>query len=569
MRVLLLLVFVPGWGFPAAVESGKSNPYDPGKATTIKDPKIPIDQLKLMLKPLTKAELIIEANAWLELLKAKVHQISDARIAVKRQNLQIEEIEQAAEAKQEAKEAEDKARKAEEEARAKGDAKAAKEAEQAALEAKKAAKVAEKEAKEARETEEKALDEKTKAATEDALKKAEEKAKKEAEEKALEGTPVEKAPAEKKPSVPEATTPAVEPEKSQDAKKLKEAAKGKLDVKTTLLENITALEAERTALIDRLEAVLAELGSKGSKEDVDEYKKYISAVSGIVVELSDWDALKATLIGWVKSDEGGIRWAWNLSKFLLTILGAYVLSLILGKVTARATRSSRRMSDLLKDFLTKIVRRTVFLVGLIYSLSALEINIGPVVAVIGAAGFVIAFALQGTLSNFASGLLILMYRPFDVGDIIEAGGVAGKVDSMNLTSTNIKTFDNKSMVVPNNQIWGGVITNATGTSRRRVDMVFGIGYGDDIAKAQAVLEEIVDKNPLVLKDPEPVIKVHELGDSSVNFIVRPWVRTGDYWTVYWEVTRAVKEQFDANGVSIPFPQRDVHLFQETPRQPGS
>ena len=144
-----------------------------------------------------------------------------------------------------------------------------------------------------------------------------------------------------------------------------------------------------------------------------------------------------------------------------------------------------------------------------------------------------------------------------------AGGVTGTVDSMNLVSTTIKTPDNQSLIVPNGQIWGDVITNVTGNATRRVDLVFGIGYDDDIAKAQKVLEDIVDGHNLVLKNPAYVIKVHELADSSVNFICRPWVRTGDYWTVYWDITRAVKERFDAEGIGIPYPQRDVHVYQMT------
>jgi small conductance mechanosensitive channel len=201
------------------------------------------------------------------------------------------------------------------------------------------------------------------------------------------------------------------------------------------------------------------------------------------------------------------------------------------------------------------------IIGIVVALSMLEVNITPFVAGLGVAGFVLGFALQGTLSNFASGLMILIYRPYDVGHIIDAAGVKGKVKSMNLVSTTIMTFDNQVVIVPNGEIWGGVITNVTGSSTRRVDMVFGISYSDDISKASKILEDILAKHDLVLDDPTPVVKLHELADSSVNFICRPWVKTDDYWTVYWDVTRAVKEQFDAKDVSIPFPQRDVHLYK--------
>jgi len=207
-------------------------------------------------------------------------------------------------------------------------------------------------------------------------------------------------------------------------------------------------------------------------------------------------------------------------------------------------------------------------VGVIMALAALEVSIGPLLAVVVAAGFVIAFALQDSLSNFASGLMILFFRPFDVGDVVDAGGVSGKVTSMNLVATTIKTFDNKDMVVPNNKVWNDVITNATGVDTRRVDMEFGVGYDDDIDKAQAILEEIVAAHPKALKDPEPTIRMNALADSSVNFICRPWARTADYWDVYWDVTKAVKKRFDAEGIGIPYPQRDVHLYIEDSAQKG-
>ena len=220
-------------------------------------------------------------------------------------------------------------------------------------------------------------------------------------------------------------------------------------------------------------------------------------------------------------------------------------------------------SKLLVNFLGKFVKQVVMVIGLIVALSALEVNIGPLLAAVGAAGFVIGFALQGTLSNFASGLLILAYRPFDVGDVIEAAGVSGLVDSVSLFSTHIRTFDNKVMIVPNNDIWGGTITNATASDTRRVDMTFGIGYEDDIDKARTILETLLKEHELGLDDPAAVVKLHELADSSVNFVCRPWVKTADYWTVYWDITRAVKDQFDVNGISIPFPQRDVHVYQDS------
>jgi small conductance mechanosensitive channel len=157
---------------------------------------------------------------------------------------------------------------------------------------------------------------------------------------------------------------------------------------------------------------------------------------------------------------------------------------------------------------------------------------------------------------------MLIYRPFDISDWIKVAGVLGKVESMNLLSTQLRTPDNQLIIVPNNSVWGDVITNVTGITQRRIDLVFGIGYSDDIDKAQNILEDILEGHDLVLKEPEAIVRLHELAESSVNFICRPWVKPDDYWDVYWDITREVKRRFDAEGVSIPFPQRDVHLYQE-------
>jgi small conductance mechanosensitive channel len=179
---------------------------------------------------------------------------------------------------------------------------------------------------------------------------------------------------------------------------------------------------------------------------------------------------------------------------------------------------------------------------------------------LGIAGFIVGFALQDTLGNFASGLLILFYRPFDVGDFVNAGGVEGMVNHMNLVNTTFMTLDNQRLVVPNNQIWGSVIRNVTAQTTRRIDLVFGISYDDDIEKAERIFAEIFDSQPQILDDPEPMIRLHELGDSSVNFVVRPWVATEDYWETYWEITKQVKLRFDQEGVSIPYPQHDIHMI---------
>ena len=264
---------------------------------------------------------------------------------------------------------------------------------------------------------------------------------------------------------------------------------------------------------------------------------------------------------WLQNNGAGI--VFRAVTFLLILFGFWVIArMARGAARRGLERSKLEVSSLGREFFVKSTGRLIMLIGLIIAIAQLGIEIGPLLAGLGIAGFVVGFALQDTLSNFASGLMILVYRPYDVGDAIEAGGVIGSVSQMNLVSTMIMTFDNQLLVVPNNKIWGDVIRNITNQETRRIDMTFGIGYSDDIAKAERVLTEIVTSHEKVLEDPAPVIRLHELGDSSINFVVRPWSKTGDYWDVYWDVTREVKRRFDAEGISIPFPQRDVHVYHD-------
>jgi len=333
------------------------------------------------------------------------------------------------------------------------------------------------------------------------------------------------------------------------------------DEQSALLERVAELRVERDALAERTTVVLDEWQLKGG--DPEEYTSYLTAISGVEVDVTDANALWTTIRVWILSPEGGIRWMTRLFMFIVTLIVAWLLARALSGLMRRSLERFGKGSDLLRDFFVKITRQLVMLVGFVIALSMLGFQMGPVLAAMGAAGFVIGFALQGTLSNFASGIMLLMYRPFDVGDAVEVSGVLGVVDSMSLVSTTINTFDNRLVVIPNNSIWGGVITNISGNDTRRVDMIFGIGYSDDIGKASRILHEVIESHEKILPDPAPVIKVHELADSSVNFVVRPWTQTPDFWDVYWDVTRKVKERFDAEGVSIPFPQRDVHVFQES------
>jgi len=332
-----------------------------------------------------------------------------------------------------------------------------------------------------------------------------------------------------------------------------EAGQGKAEQ----IEKNASLREARTAALDRFKIVLSAYETKGG--DVADYEKYVAAVSGVHLDAGDLSATSATILAWLKSKEGGIRWGTNIGLFLGTLLVSWVLAGIVSRIVRRAIMRTSAPSELLKDFLCRMSKGAVFLIGFAIALSMLEVPIGPLVAGLGAAGFIIGFAVQGTLSNFASGIMILLYRPFDLDDFVQIGGVSGSVRTMTLVSTTITTPDNQIVVVPNNKIWGDVITNVTGSDTRRIDLVFGIGYEDDIDRATQILTEVVTGHPKVLDDPAPVVRVSELADSSVNFVVRPWSKTSDYWDVRWDVIRDVKKRFDDEGISIPFPQQDIHI----------
>jgi small conductance mechanosensitive channel len=330
------------------------------------------------------------------------------------------------------------------------------------------------------------------------------------------------------------------------------------------IATLPRLQEEQTVVADRMRIVLDALEARGG--DVAQYRTYLTAVTGITLE-ADVNKTWTIVNGWLRSKEGGIRWGTNLALFLATLIVFKIISLVLGAITRQAAARMKKSSALLRDFFVSMVRKVTMFIGLIVALSMLEVNIGPFLAGIGAVGLVLGFALQETLNNFAAGLMILVYRPYDLGDVVTVAGVTGKVGAMSLVSTTLVTPDNQTVVVPNGSIWGGIITNITGRSTRRVDMVFGISYDDDIGKAQQILQEIVEADERVLADPAPAVMVVELADSAVNLACRPWVRTGDYWDVLWDLNRTVKERFDAAGISIPYPQQDVHMHQVAP--PGS
>ncbi len=246
-----------------------------------------------------------------------------------------------------------------------------------------------------------------------------------------------------------------------------------------------------------------------------------------------------------------------LLALVIFYVGRWVVNRVCNVLTNLAQKQG--MDETLTNFLVSIARWVGLLFVVIAALSQLGIDTTSLVALLGAAGLAIGLSLQGSLANFAAGVMIIIFKPFKKGDFIDAGGAMGSVDKITIFTTVLTTPDNKEIIVPNAGVIGGNITNFSARATRRVDMVFGIGYGDDIKKAKELLEEIIAADDRVLADPAPVVALGELADSSVNFLVRPWVMAGDYWAVLWDTTETVKERFDQEGISIPFPQMDVHL----------
>ncbi|WP_435214420.1 mechanosensitive ion channel family protein [Luminiphilus sp. nBUS_16] len=242
---------------------------------------------------------------------------------------------------------------------------------------------------------------------------------------------------------------------------------------------------------------------------------------------------------------------------VIFFVGKWLANTLTNVVVKLLQRS--KMDDILISFVTSITKAILLLFVAIAALNQLGIDTTSLIALLGAAGLAVGLALQNSLQNFAAGVMLIVFRPFKAGDFVELAGVAGVVENIGIFSSVLRTGDNRELIIPNGAIYGGIITNYSARSTRRVDMVFGVDYGDDLREAKALLRTIILADDRVLAEPEPVIAVSELADSSVNFIVRPWVKSADYWPVLWDTTEKVKLEFDAQGLSIPFPQMDIHL----------
>lgn len=255
-----------------------------------------------------------------------------------------------------------------------------------------------------------------------------------------------------------------------------------------------------------------------------------------------------------------IPWGINIIlAFAVFVVGRWLANMIVRGVKRLMKKAN--MDEALIGFLSSILNAVLLVVVVIAALEQLGVNTTSVLAVFAAAGLAVGLALKDSLSNFSAGVMLIIFKPFKVGDFIEAAGIAGVVEVIRIFNTQLRTGDNREIIVPNSQIYSGIITNFSAREQRRIDLVIGIGYEDDIRAAKQILESILQAEERILKDPAPVILVSELGESSVDLAVRPWVTSADYWNVRSDLLETIKREFDAKGISIPYPQRDVHMHQ--------
>ncbi|MFB2881200.1 mechanosensitive ion channel domain-containing protein [Floridanema aerugineum] len=618
-----------------------TKPPDPKAATTTKQLDIPVDELKLILKPLTLEEVQNEAAAWMLVLQNKAKEISEAEVTIKRQNLAIAKQKEGAEALEKAKQALQEAEKVQKSA-APGSPQyqeATKKVEEAQENLKKAQEAVD-EAKTtkaelgkdatAREALEKAKKtgnletakqtiEQTKAdrdkqtagslAYQDATKKIEklEAAIKEVEDAqeaqkgaqpdtpeyqkatqqlekadaalkqllkelgvgtdktqqssqnlnnataALDKTEIKNNPEEKVAGSPGVVNNEQNLQQKQQQlettkQKLEKSAEAEAEAKNQLVTTVTELQGQQTALIDRLNAVLEELERKGG--DVKSYRQYIQAVTAVEVDAKDTEGLGLRLISWAQSSEGGLRWATNFGKFTGIILASIVVSQILGALLNQILSKFGGTSAIMRHFIVMLVKRGGVVVGFLLALTALEVSLGPVLALLGGVSFVLAFALQSNLGNLASGLMIMVYKPFDVGDEVKVGSLWGWVEAITLANTKIKGFGGQIFTIPNNNIWSDTIENLSHDKNRKIMLSFRIDFDENLKKVEQLIVETIKSHPKVLAEPAPSTFVWQIEDYYISVFAGGWTKKDDFWETYADVIRLIQQRFNEEGINL-------------------
>ena len=617
---------------------------DPKAAITTKDPTMEVEDLQLLVRPLPLDELQNEAAAWMLLVKTKAKEISDAEIAIKRQNRSITKQQEAVTALETAKKALEEAEKGQK-ASSPGSPEyeaATKKVEEAKAQLQKA----QDSVKEAAEIKQESKEDKAlQNALKDAAKTGEiDDAKKLLEtlksdrDKLTAGTPnydqatakidkleaaiktLEEAQEDQQKAVP--NTPDFKAAKQQVEKatqelrqiqseingggqpetnktdqsnrqldqsvaslekteirgdtekqvagspgqanlpenlqqqgdklkqtsdKLEQNTEAETEIKNQLVANVTELQSARTALIDRFNVVLTELERKGG--DASAYRKYIEAISIVEIDLKDTEGVGVRLLRWVQSDEGGLRWASNIGKFggivLLVGLSTQALGILFNTSLKKAG-----VSTLLRQFLVMLVKRGGIVLGVLIALTALEVSLGPLLALLGGASFVLAFALQSNLGNFASGLMLMVYKPFDVGDEVKIGEIWAWVDSITLASTKLKGFAGQMYTIPNNVVWTSTIQNLTHTEIRKVVIWLRVSFHQNLAEVEKLVIETIKSVPKVLSDPAPATFVWNIEEYYISVNASAWATKADYWEVYAEVIRKVRAALDESGLGV-------------------
>lgn len=628
---------------------------DPKAATTTKDLDIPSDELRVLVKPLTLAELENEAAGWMLLVQDKAKEISQAEVVIKRQNLAINQQQEGAKALEAAQKELEEAQKLQNSAtqgspeyqEAAKKVEAAKEnfkKAQEAVDKAKEAKDSLKEDKTLREAQEKAKEtgdldkakeilDQMKAAREkmtagaldyeETTKKIDkldasiktfedaQKAQKAAQPNSPEYTEatqqVDKAQGELKQLIQEqggGTTDQSNKQSSQNldrattaldntkidssgpdkqvagspgvannqqnlqqqqqklentTEQLKQSAETEADTKNKLVAAVTELQAQLTAIIDRTNVVLDELDKKGGKATA--YRQYIQAVSAVELDAKDTEGLGLRLLGWAQSDEGGMRWANNTGKFLGVLVASIVVAQILGTLLNLLLSKVGGTSVLMRQFIVMVIKRGGIVLGFLLALTALEVSLGPILALVGGVSFVLAFALQSNLGNLASGLMIMAYKPFDIGDEIKVGNLWGWVDSITLANTKIKGFNGQIFNVPNNAVWGDTIENFTSTPTRKLKIGLKVALDDDLTRVEQLLVEIMKSNPKVLENPAPSTFVFAIENHYIIVSGNCWVNKQDFWPTNAQLIRTVLERFKKEGLNVAAIPKQIEIIQ--------
>ncbi len=331
-----------------------------------------------------------------------------------------------------------------------------------------------------------------------------------------------------------------------------------------LKSRLAAFEQRRKTTTESLSVAIRLL--QRLDQPATKYQKLLITTTGeVTADVFDKDVALDLLNDAIDSaadwiEQNGPNYTFRFALFIAIVFFAWLFGNLIRRIVARALASDRvNTTQLLRDMAASLIGNGVFVAGILFGLTQMGIELGPILAGLGIVGFIVGFALQDVLGNFAAGVILLSIRPYDVGDMIEAAGVYGQVSHMSLVSTTILTIDHQTLVIPNGKIWGGVIKNVTYQRTRRVDMSFRVSYADDVDHVEKVLAGILENHDKVLKDPKPLLKLHKLDENAIEFIVRPWVNTADYWDTYWDVTREVKRRFDEEGITIPLAQREVRV----------